>query len=45
MTELGLSIAKHLMQRHCGSLDIGSEAGRGSRFPLWVPVGRLHDAA
>ena len=40
-TGLGLSIVKHVMQRHGGALDIDSEPGKGSRFRLLLPAGRV----
>jgi two-component system, OmpR family, phosphate regulon sensor histidine kinase PhoR len=44
-TGLGLAIVKHAMQRHGGSLDIDSEAGKGSRFRMVFPPGRVREAA
>lgn len=35
---LGLSIVKHIMNRHKGSLKIKSEIGKGSEFQVYFPI-------
>jgi two-component system phosphate regulon sensor histidine kinase PhoR len=42
---LGLSIVKHVMQRHGGSLEIASVEGRGSTFTCHFPPARVRAAA
>ncbi|MBL8806238.1 MAG: PAS domain-containing protein [Rhodospirillales bacterium] len=37
-TGLGLAIVKHIVNRHRGTLDVESEAGRGTTFTVWLPV-------
>lgn len=43
--DLGLSIVKHVMQRHGGELMIQSEVGKGSRFRLVFPAARVRHAS
>jgi len=35
---LGLSIVKHILNRHHGKLDITSELGEGSTFSVYLPI-------
>jgi two-component system phosphate regulon sensor histidine kinase PhoR len=44
-TGLGLAIVKHVAQRHGAELKIDSTPGRGSRFALLFPPGRVRAAA
>jgi two-component system phosphate regulon sensor histidine kinase PhoR len=44
-TGLGLAIVKHVAQRHGAELRIDSTPGRGSRFALLFPPGRVRAAA
>lgn len=45
-TGLGLSTAWEIVQQHGGSIDVQSEAGRGSRFAIWLPlIGKERPAA
>ena len=44
-TGLGLAIVKHVLSRHQATLDITSEAGRGSRFVARFPARRIVPAA
>jgi PAS domain S-box-containing protein len=38
-TGVGLSIVKHIVERHGGSVSVDSEPGKGSRFYLRLPMG------
>lgn len=40
-TGLGLAIVKHIVSRHQAALRIDSEPGKGSRFAVLFPPGRL----
>ncbi len=40
-TGLGLAIVKHVLNRHQATLDIKSEAGKGSRFAARFPARRV----
>jgi two-component system, OmpR family, phosphate regulon sensor histidine kinase PhoR len=44
-TGLGLAIVKHILSRHQATLDIKSEAGKGSRFAARFPARRVVPAA
>jgi two-component system phosphate regulon sensor histidine kinase PhoR len=44
-TGLGLAIVKHVLSRHQATLDITSEAGKGSRFVARFPARRIVPAA
>jgi signal transduction histidine kinase len=37
-TGLGLAIVKHIVQSHKGSVDVASEAGKGSTFTIRLPL-------
>jgi two-component system phosphate regulon sensor histidine kinase PhoR len=37
-TGLGLAIVKHIAERHRGTLDIRSEAGRGTQVSVSIPI-------
>ena len=44
-TGLGLAIVKHVLSRHQATLEITSEAGKGSRFVARFPARRIVPAA
>ncbi|GAG57385.1 unnamed protein product, partial [marine sediment metagenome] len=37
-TGLGLSICHSIIERHSGSIEVNSDAGKGSEFVIVVPV-------
>ncbi len=39
-TGLGLSLSYSIVQKHKGRIEVASEAGRGTRFRIWIPVAR-----
>ena len=39
-TGLGLSLSYSIVQKHRGRIEVASEAGRGTRFRIWIPVAR-----
>jgi two-component system phosphate regulon sensor histidine kinase PhoR len=43
-TGLGLAIVKHVVQRHGAELRVESTVGKGSRFVLVFPAGRVREA-
>ena len=40
-TGLGLAIVKHVLNRHCGKLQVKSKPGVGSRFSVLLPEARV----
>jgi len=39
-TGLGLSLARRIVEEHQGHISVTSEAGKGSRFEVWLPFSR-----
>jgi two-component system, NtrC family, sensor kinase len=39
-TGLGLSVSQGIVQRHGGHIRVQSEMGKGTRFFVWLPVGK-----
>ena len=39
-TGLGMAIVKEIVELHGGSLEVASQAGRGTTITLWLPVGK-----
>ncbi|OIQ79899.1 sensor protein ZraS [mine drainage metagenome] len=37
-TGLGLSVSYSIVQKHHGSINVASEAGRGTTFRVWLPI-------
>ncbi|HVK60965.1 MAG TPA: GAF domain-containing sensor histidine kinase [Bdellovibrionales bacterium] len=39
-TGLGLSIAKRIVDLHCGQMSVSSKVAQGSTFSFWIPTSR-----
>jgi len=42
-TGLGLSVSYGIVQRHGGTIRVQSEAGKGTRFFIWLPIEKQAD--
>jgi two-component system NtrC family sensor kinase len=42
-TGLGLSVSNSIVRKHGGRIEVESEAGRGSRFTVYIPLHHTHD--
>jgi len=41
-TGIGLALCKELVELHSGKIEVESELGKGSRFLVWLPLGKAH---
>jgi signal transduction histidine kinase len=37
---VGLALVRHVAEAHAGRVSVDSQPGEGSRFTLWLPLGR-----